>query len=567
MSRIVGIDLGTSTSEIAILEEGKAFVIPNHIGEIITPSAVLIEENGDILVGIDAMEQIILKPESTVIEVKRMMGSEDKVLLSGKEYTPVEVSSFILKYLKECAEEYLNEEVKRAVITVPAYFTNEQRRATVEAGRLAGFNVERIVNEPTAAALSYGIDHMEDNSYVLVYDLGGGTLDVTVLEMFEGILEVKASSGNNKLGGKDFDERIKNELIDHIKTKYNIDLNGDLRAMARIKKEAEKCKIALSKENSYEIILPFISEKDGVPININYELTRDKFQTLIVDLVESTKIPLDKALKDAKLNPEDIEVVLLVGGSTRIPLVKSFLTDIFNKEPESLVDPDLAVVMGAAILSGILNRDFSSKTDILITDVCPYTLGIDTLEFVNGIPVTDVYSAIINRNTTIPVAIEKVYYTASDNQHTVDINVYQGDNRMSSKNNFLGTFKLSGIPKSPAGDERVKVKFIYDVNGILQVEATILSTNKSAGISIETTGVAMEKEVDISQWEQASQAKLYKRLIHKAERKLKYEDSPYFKELKMLVEDFKRGLIKEYPEEELKEFEEDLNELLYDMEE
>ncbi|HEY5562950.1 MAG TPA: Hsp70 family protein [Clostridiaceae bacterium] len=567
MNKIVGIDLGTSTSEIAILKAGKPFSIPNHLGEVITPSAVLIDENENIIVGQDALEQFILKPEATAIEVKRMMGSKDKVVLAGKEFTPVEVSSFILKYLKGCAETYLNEEVNRAVITVPAYFTNEQRRATVEAGKLAGFIVERIINEPTAAALAYGIDHMQDNNFVLVYDLGGGTLDVTVLEMFDGILEVKASSGNNKLGGKDFDQRIIDKLLGHIKAKYDITLNDDLRAMARLKKEAEKCKIALSIVDSYEVVLPFISEKNGEPINLNYELTRDNFEAMILDLVESTRIPLENALRDAKLAPQDIEIILLVGGSTRIPLVKRFLTDIFGKEPESLVDPDLAVVMGAAIQSGILNKDFSSEKDILITDVCPYTLGIEILDYINGIPVNDVYNEIINRNTTIPVAAEKIYFTSFDDQDTVDIKVYQGDNRMASKNNFLGDFKLSEIPLAPAGTEKIKVRFMYDVNGILQVEATIVSTEESAGISIETTGVTMEKEIDISEWEDFSKAKPYKRIIHKAERKLKHEDSTYFEELVDLIVDFKRAIIEEYPEEELQELEDDLTELLYEMEE
>lgn len=567
MSKIVGIDLGTSTSEIAILQDGKAFVIPNHKGEIITPSAVLIEENGDRVIGTDAMDQIILKPESTVIEVKRLMGSKDKILLSGTEFSPIDISSFILKYLKECAEKYLNEEVSRAVITVPAYFTNEQRKATVEAGKLAGFIVERIINEPTAAALAYGIDHMQENSTVLVYDLGGGTLDVTVLEMFEGILEVKASSGNNKLGGKDFDQLIIDELLGYIKAKYGIDLSKDLRAMARLKKESEKCKIALSFDSSYEVVLPFISESNGEPINLNYELTRDKFQSLILDLVESTRIPIEKALKDAELKPQDIEIILLVGGSTRIPLVKKFLTDIFLKEPESLVDPDLSVVMGAAIQSGILNKDFSAETDILITDVCPYTLGIETLDFINGIPINDIYDKIIDRNTTIPVACDKIYGTTFDNQDKVDIKIYQGDNRMASKNNLLGNFILSNIPPAPAGYENIKVKFMYDVNGILKVEATVVSTNKSARISIETTGALMEKEIDVSEWEESAKAKKYKRLIHRADRELKHEDSPYFEELNILVDDFKRAIIKECSEDELEEFESDLNDLLYDMEE
>jgi len=567
MSKIVGIDLGTSTSEIAVLRDGKAFVIPNGKGQIITPSAVLVEENGNVTVGLDAVEQLILRPQDTVIEVKRKMGSKEKIIMAGREYSAIEVSSFILKYLKECAEQSLGEIITRAVITVPAYFTDEQRRATVEAGKLAGFNVERIINEPTAAALAYGIEHMGDNSNVLVYDLGGGTLDVTVLEMFDGVLEVKASSGNNKLGGKDFDQRIMDRLISYAKTEHDIDLTSDLRAMARLKKEAESSKIALSLEEQYEILLPFVAEKNGEPINLKYTLTRKIFEELIKDLVESTREPLNKALKDSGLKVEEIEIILLVGGSTRVPMIKDFLKDIFQKEPESLVDPDLAVVMGAAIQSGILNNEFSEETDILITDVCPYTLGIETLSYINGMPVEDIYSVLLYRNTTIPVVKEEIYSTVSDNQDSVEIKIYQGDNKRASKNNSLGTFMLSEIPKGPGGKEKIKVKFIYDVNGILQVEATILSTGESAGLSIETTGVSMAKEIDLSKWEEAPKAKEYKRLIHRTERKFKNGDNPYNDEIEEIINDFKRALIEEWEDTELKRLEEDLNELLFEMEE
>lgn len=566
MSKIVGIDLGTSTSEIAVLKDGKAFVLPNDTGACITPSAVLVEENGDIVVGLDAMEQFILKPSNTVIEVKRKMGSKDMVSLNGTEYSPVEISSFILKYLKECAERYLEEDINRAVITVPAYFTDEQRRATVEAGKLAGFTIERIINEPTAAALAYGIEHMENNSYVIVYDLGGGTLDVTVLEMFEGVLEVKASSGNNKLGGKDFDQRIIDELVHTVNHQYDIDIRNDLRAMARLKKEAEKSKISLSNENSYEILLPFLTEKNSEPINLNYLLTREKFEELIKDLIESTRNPIEVALKDASLNPEDIEIILLIGGSTRIPLVKNFLSDIFQKEPESLIDPDLAVVMGAAIQSGILNNELSTETDILITDVCPYTLGIETLGYAMGMPVDDVLSILIRRNTTIPVVKEDVYYTVSDNQEMVDIKVYQGDNKKASNNNLIGNFMLSGIPKAPAGEEKINVKFMYDVNGILQVEATIMNTNESAGITVETTGVSMKKETDITKWTEGPLASKYKRLIHRAERKLKDAVETYYDELSDTIDDLKRAIIEEWDASVIDELEEDLNDLLFHME-
>jgi molecular chaperone DnaK len=567
MSRIIGIDLGTSTSEVAILEEGKPKVIPNSKGQIITPSVVGIDQDGNLLIGQDARDQMLFRPKDTVIEVKRLMGSGQKVSMGGKEYTPQQISSFILKYLKKCAEDYLGEEITRAVITVPAYFTDEQRKATVEAGNLAGLKVERIINEPTAAALAYGIDNMENNQYILVYDLGGGTLDVTVLEMFEGVLEVKASSGNNKLGGKDFDQRLMDWLMEEFKAQYDIDLSNDVRALARIKEAAEACKIALSTQEEYKIELPFIAEKDGKPVALERVVTRDMFENLIKDLVESTIEPINIALGDSGLTKDDIDLVFMVGGSTRIPLVRRFLESVMGRQPVSPVDPDLAVAMGAAIQAAIINQELSAEKDIVITDVCPYTLGVEVLEFVAGFPVPDMYDVIIPRNTTIPVVKEKVYSTVVDNQKKVEIKVYQGDYRKASLNNFLGKFILDGIPPAPAFKEKIKVRFSYDVNGILNVEGIILSTNKKAGITIETTGVKMEEELDLSNWKEAPKARKYRGIIRRAERLLdRNPDLPLFAELDGVVKDLKKALLKEDDDSVLEELAETLNDLLYDIE-
>ncbi|MBA1336042.1 MAG: Chaperone protein DnaK [Firmicutes bacterium] len=566
MSRIIGIDLGTSTSEVAILENGKPMVIKNREGDMITPSVVGINGKGEIIAGREAKDQYLLRPRDTVIEVKRLMGSGRKVKMGDKEYTPEEISSHILKYLKGCAEDYLGEPATRAVITVPAYFTDEQRRATVEAGRLAGFKVERIINEPTAAALAYGIDHMEDNLHVLVYDLGGGTLDVTVLEMFEGVLEVKASSGNNRLGGKDFDERLMKEIIRYFEDQTGVDISEDPRAAARLKNAVEECKIALSSQIGYRIELPLLAEKDGSPLALEKTVSRNEFENLIRDLVESTRQPIEAALKDAGLEPQDIDIVLPVGGSTRIPLVMKFLKEVLGQEPRALVDPDLAVASGAAIQAGILADELSAEKDILITDVCPYTLGTEVLSFFGGFPVDDVYDIIIPRNTTIPVTRKKVYGTVADNQQAVDIKVYQGDYKKASRNNLLGKFTLSGIPPAPAFTEKIEIGFTYDANGILQVEGTILSNGQRAGLTIETAGVEMEPELDLGKWKEAPGARKYRGLIRRAEKALKAGGNQLFEgELDELVRDIKKALLKG-ESNRLKELEEELTDLLYDLE-
>ncbi len=568
MSRIMGIDLGTSTSEIAILIDGAPHVIPNHLGEHITPSVVGISDEGDIIAGSEAAEQLLLKPEDTIMEVKRLMGSDTKVTMGGEEYTAQEISSYLLKYLVQCAEEYLNEKIDRAVITVPAYFSDTQRKAVVEAGKLAGIKVERIINEPTAAALDYGIDHMEVCNNILVYDLGGGTLDVTVLEMFDGVLEVKASSGNNRLGGKDFDNSLMDFCLERFHSKYGIDVSDDKRAMMRLKKECEKCKITLSTEEEYGIVLPFFAEFDRKPVSLEEDIDRQLFESLIKAHVDSTSEPIQRALHDSKLRKEDIDLILLVGGSTRIPYVRDFIERELGKAPgRSLVDPDLAVVRGASIQAGILEENISAEDGILITDVCPYTLGVAVLGYVGGIPNDDVFDVIIPRNTTIPVTMEKIYGTAQDDQEAVEIKVYQGENKKASTNNFLGNFLLDGIPPAPAFKQKVKVGFSYDANGILQVEATIVSTGKKADITIETTGVEMSEEIDLEGWKDVPGSRSYRAVINKAEKLLNQEETGIYEiDIDSLVKQIKRGLLKGEKKEVLDEYKDELFEILYDLE-
>ncbi|OGO77588.1 MAG: hypothetical protein A2Y23_11535 [Clostridiales bacterium GWB2_37_7] len=566
MSKIVGIDLGTSTSEIAVLENGKPRVIPNQNGEYITPSVVSIDDNGDIIVGREAKEQLLLKPNDTVIEIKRLMGSGTKVTMGGKEYTPEKISSYILKYLIACAEKHLNEKIERAVITVPAYFSDEQRKATVEAGRLAGLKVERIINEPTAASLDYGIEHMRECKNILIYDLGGGTLDVTILEMFEGILDVKASSGNNKLGGKDFDQSLIDYLLNRFNQTYGIDVSSDKRAAMRLKEAVETCKIALSTENEYNIILPFFAEVKGTPVSLEETVNREIFEGLIKHMIESTEEQIGIALKDSGIKPSDIDLILLVGGSTRIPYVRRFVEKVLGKEPQQLVDPDLAVVRGASIQAGIINNEFSSEVDIMITDVCPYTLGTSILDYIGGFSVADVYDIIIPRNVTIPVVREKIYGTAQNDQSEVAIEVYQGECKKASMNNLLGKFHLKGVPPAPAFQEKIKVMFSYDINGILQVEASIVSTGKKANITVETTGVGIAAEVDLEGWENISEARRYRAIIKKANRILENREAgPYEIDLESLIMKIKEALVLGKDRDILDKLKDELADIIYDI--
>ncbi|GHU03567.1 chaperone protein DnaK [Spirochaetia bacterium] len=509
MSRIVGIDLGTSTSEIACIVNGVPKLIPNSLGKAITPSVVHIGQDGNILVGEEAAEYLFTRPDCTFMEVKRLTGSEETLKAHGKTYKPEEIQAMLLRYLVRCAETHQNEKIDRAVITVPAYFTDVQRRATSKAGELAGLQVERIINEPTAAALDYGLSNLKECKNVLVYDLGGGTLDVTVLELFEGIIDVKASSGNNHLGGKDFDEIIMSNLAD-----FSYD---DERAKMRLKKAAEDCKIALSREDEYQVSLPFLlTAQDGKPVSVEKTVTRALFETWVSEKVTSTKDPMESALKDAGLDRSDLHVVLLVGGSTRIPCVKHLVEETLGTTPRSLVDPDLTVARGAAIQAGLLEGSINNEA-LVLTDVCPYTLGTAPLQ--DGLFGTrKIFDPIIPRNTTIPVERSKLYHTAHDYQTEVIIDVYQGESSDPENNERLGEVELKGIPSAREGKEPVEVTFGYDMNGILQVKASVVSTGNQVSAEINTAGVKVKTAVDLSQWEKAEGAKQVRPLLRKAEK-------------------------------------------------
>ena len=483
MGKTIGIDLGTTNSCVCVYEGGEAKVIANPEGDRTTPSVVAFK-NGEIIVGGAAKRQVVVNPD-TVSSVKRLMGTNKKVKANGKEYTPEEISAMILGDLKKTAEAYLGETVDKAVITVPAYFNDAERQATKNAGKIAGLEVERIINEPTAAALAYGLDKREENQTVLVYDLGGGTFDVSILELGDGVFEVLATSGNNKLGGDDFDNKLVDYILEEIEKEHKTNLKDEKMAMQRIKDAAEKAKKDLSGVSTTTISLPFLAQgADGV-INFECNLTRAKFEELTNDLVEATLEPVRKALKDAKLKASDLDKVLLVGGSTRIPRVQEVVKRELGKEPSKGVNPDEVVAMGAAIQGGVLTGDVN---DIVLLDVTPLSLGIETLG--------GVCTVLIPRNTTIPTSKSQVFSTAADNQPAVDIHILQGERSMAADNKTLGNFQLTGIPAAPRGVPQIEVTFDIDANGIVNVKAKDLGTGKEQKITITANNTLSDEEID-----------------------------------------------------------------------
>jgi molecular chaperone DnaK len=515
---VVGIDLGTTNSVIAWMKpDGSIEVIPNAEGSRLTPSIVAFTKTGEILVGEPAKRQMILNSERTIKSIKRKMGSDYKVRIDDKEYTPQQISAYILMKMKKDAEQYLGGRIKKAVITCPAYFNDAQRQATKEAGQIAGFEVLRIINEPTAAALAYGLDKKKEQK-VLVYDLGGGTFDVSILEISEGVIQVIATSGNNHLGGDDFDQRIIDWLAEEFKKQHGIDLREDKQALQRLRDAAEKAKIELSTKLETDISLPYIAATSSGPLHLETRLTRSLYESLVRDLVEMTRGPIERALGDAKLSPRDIDEVILVGGMTRTPMVQRLIYEVFGKEPNKSVNPDEAVAIGAAIQAAILAGSAKDK-DIVLVDVTPLTLGIE----VKG----GLMEPIIPRNTTIPVRKSKIFTTAEDFQTEVEIRVYQGERAMARDNIFLGSFRLVDIPPAPRGVPQIEVTFDIDSDGIVHVSAKDLASNKEQSMVVTGRHKLREDEIKKMVEEAQRYEEQDKRKREEVELKNKADDLAY----------------------------------------